>query len=404
MTNINVFDFFQGIQTFFLVFPQLAIGRIILILLGFFLTYLGYKQVLEPLIMIPLGLGMLSVNAGLLVFEAGNIGTLFVNPLVTNVDELVYFLQIDFLQPIYTFMFSNGLIACLVFLGIGAITEVDFLIANPWMSMFLAAFAELGTIFTLPIAMLFGLTVKQSAAISLVGGADGPMVLFGSLALAKEIFVPIAIVAYVYLSICYAGYPYLAKLIPERLRGIEMDWRSVPKVSPAAKFAFCVIVLGVLCLLFPVASPLFSCFFLGVAIKESNIPKYTEFLSGPVLYGSTFFLSFTLGALMGVDTVMNPIVLKLLILGCIALTLSGIGGIIGGLIWWKFSKKPFNPLVGLAAISCVPSTAKVAQKVAFKANKKCFILPFAMGPNIAGVITTAIVTGIFVSGIKILLP
>ncbi len=402
---MNLWDFFQGIHTFFTVAPTMAIGRLLLIALGLALLYLGYKQTLEPLIMVPMGMGMVAVNAGLMIFEVQNIGTLpnlFISPLVTNTDELMNLLQVDFLQPIYTFMFSNGLIACLVFMGIGAITEIDYLIALPYMSMFLAAFAEFGTIFTLPIAMLFGLTTPQSAAISLVGGADGPMVLFGSLIMAREIFVPIAIVAYLYLSVCYAGYPYLSRLIPERMRGIEMDWRSVPRVSRGAKFAFCVIITAVLSILFPVAAPLFVSFFIGVAVREAGITKYTEFLSGPVLYGSTFFLAFTLGALMGIDTIMNPVVLKLLVLGMIALTLSGLGGLVGGLIWYKFSKKPFNPLIGIAAVSCVPTTAKVIQKCAYKANKKCMILPFAMGPNVAGVITTAIVTGIFISGIKLL--
>ncbi len=148
------------------------------------------------------------------------------------------------------------------------------------------------------------------------------------------------------------------------------------------------------------AAPLFASFFVGLAVKEAGITRYVEFISGPILYGSTFFLGFVLGALLGADTILDPVVLKLLVLGMLALTLSGLGGLAGGLIYHKFSKKPFNPLLGLAAVSCVPTTAKVAQKCAFKVNKKCMILPFAMGPNVAGVITTAIITGIFVSGIK----
>jgi len=334
-----------------------------------------------------------------MVMEAGNLGTLFINPLAGNIEELMYFLQIDFLQPIYTFTFSNGLIACLVFMGIGAITEIDYLLAKPYMSLFLAVFAEFGTILTLPIAMVFGLTPKEAAAIALVGGADGPMVLYGSLMMAKELFVPITVVAYIYLSVIYAGYPILAKMIPRRLQGIPMDWRSIPTVSPGAKFAFAVIATALLCLLFPVAAPLFVSFFVGLAVKEAKVTRYVEFISGPLLYGATFFLGLTLGALLGVDIILNPKVLILLILGVIALTLSGIGGIIGGLIYYKISKDPFNPLLGLAAVSCVPTTAKVAQKCAFKANPKVMILAFAMGPNVAGVITTAIVTGIYITGV-----
>lgn len=394
-----IWQLFQGIYTFFQATPEIAFARLFLIVLGFVLIYLAYKQVLEPLLMIPMGIGMVAVNAGLMVFEGGNIGTLFVQPLASNVEQLMYYLQIDFLQPIYTFTFSNGLIACLVFMGIGAITEIDYLIAQPFMSLFLAVFAELGTIFTLPIAMAWGLAPKEAAAISLVGGADGPMVLYGSLMMAKDLFVPITVVAYVYLSVCYAGYPLLARIIPKRLRGIEMNWRDVPRASKGAKFGFAVIASGILCLLFPVAAPLFASFFVGLAVKEAGVTRYIELLSGPVLYGATFFLGFTLGALLGVDIILNPVVLKLLALGMLALILSGLGGIAGGLIYHKISKKPFNPLLGIAAVSCVPTTAKVVQKCAFQANKKCMILPFAMGPCVAGVITTAIITGIYISGI-----
>jgi sodium ion-translocating decarboxylase beta subunit len=396
---MSVWQFFQGIYTFFHMAPDIAFARLGLIALGFVFIFLGYKQILEPILMIPMGIGMVAVNGGLMIFEAGNTGTLFIQPLANNIQELMNYLQIDFLQPIYTFTFSNGLIACLVFMGIGAITDIDYLIARPFSSLFLAVFAELGTFFTLPIAMAWGLTSKEAAAISLVGGADGPMVLFGSLVMAKHLFIPITVVAYLYLSVCYAGYPLLARLVPKKMRAIEMDWRDVPRISKGAKFSFAVIVCGVLCLLFPVAAPLFASFFVGLAVKEAGITHYTEVIAGPILYGSTFFLAFTLGSLLGADIILDPVVLKLLVLGMLALTLSGLGGLAGGVIYSKISKKPFNPLIGLAAVSCVPTTAKVAQKCAFKANKKCMILPFAMGPNVAGVITTAIITGIFVSGI-----
>lgn len=393
-----VLQLFQGLYTFFLNEPAIAGGRVLLIALGFLFVYLSYKKILEPLIMLPLGIGMLAVNGGLMVFEAGQMGNLFINPLAGNVEELMYYLQIDFLQPIYTFTFSNGLIACLVFMGIGAITDIDILLAKPYMSLFLAVCAELGTIITLPIAMAMGLLPNEAAAIALVGGADGPMVLYGSIMLARDMFVPITVVAYVYLGVCYAGYPLLVKIIPRRLRAVEMDWQTIPRVSPGAKFAFAVITCAFLCTLFPVAAPLFASFFVGLAVKEAGVLRFIEFLSGPLLYGATFFLGFTLGALLGVDIILNPKVLILLVLGIIALTLSGLGGIVGGLIYSKISKEPFNPLVGIAAVSCVPTTAKVAQKCAAAVNKKAMILPFAMGPCVAGVITTAILTGIYITG------
>jgi len=393
-----ILQFFQGLYTFFLNEPAIAGGRVLLIALGFLFIYLSYKRVLEPLIMLPMGIGMLAVNGGLMVFEAGQMGNLFINPLAGNVEELMYYLQIDFLQPIYTFTFSNGLIACLVFMGIGAITDIDILLAKPYMSLFLAVCAELGTILTLPIAMAMGLLPNEAAAIALVGGADGPMVLYGSIMMARDLFVPITVVAYVYLGVCYAGYPFLVRIIPKRLRMVEMDWQTIPRVSPGAKFAFAVITCAFLCTLFPVAAPLFASFFVGLAIKEAGVLRFIEFLSGPLLYGATFFLGFTLGALLGVDIILDPKVLILLVLGIIALTLSGLGGIIGGLIYSKITKEPFNPLVGIAAVSCVPTTAKVAQKCAASVNKKAMILPFAMGPCVAGVITTAILTGVYITG------
>jgi oxaloacetate decarboxylase beta subunit len=398
--DFPIWQFFQGLYTLTLDDPLVAGVRVLLIALGFLLIYLGYRKTLEPLLMIPMGIGMLGVNAGVLIWDAGQTGNLFVAPLVTEHEGLLEILQIDFLQPIYTFTFSNGLIACLVFMGIGAITDLDYLLARPLMSMLIALAAELGTILTLPIAVAAGLTPNEAASIALVGGADGPMVLYGSLRLAPQLFVPIAVVAYLYLSLCYAGYPYLIKLlIPKRLRGVEMDPAAVPEVSAGKKFAFAVIAMGVLSLLFPVAAPLFASFFVGVAVKEAGVTRYVEFLSGPVLYGSTFFLGFVLGALLNAQVILDSKVLLLLGLGMLALLLSGIGGLIGGLIYYKVSKGKVNPLIGIAGVSCVPTTAKVAQKCAVESNPFAMILPYAMGPCVAGVITTAIITGLYVTGI-----
>jgi sodium ion-translocating decarboxylase beta subunit len=397
---LDILKLFEGISTLFTADPLISIGRIVLIALGFLFVFLGFKRTLEPLLMIPMGMGMIAVNAGMMMVSTGQLGTLFLDPTITETHQLVNIVQMDFLQPIYNFTFSNGLIACLVFMGIGAMLDLDYLLAKPYMSMWLAIWAELGTILTLPIAMLVGFSPKEAAAIALVGGADGPMVLFGSIVMAKNIFVPIAIVAYLYLGVCYAGYPYLAKLmIPKRLRAIEMDWRTIPQVSMRKKFTFSVVTCGVLCLLFPVAAPLFASLFVGLAVKEAGVTRYVEFLTGPLLYGSTFFLAFTLGCLMSANLILDPKIFWILILGMIALLLSGVGGLIGGLLYRKMTKEPFNPLLGLAAVSCVPTTAKVVQKVASKANPRCMLIPFAMGPNVAGVITTAIICGIYITSI-----
>ena len=369
---MNILDLFQGIATMFEQSPQIVIARIALILLGFLLVYLGIKGTLEPLIMVPMGLGMSAVNAGVLFLENNQTGNLIINPLLSSTDDLMKYMQIDFLQPIYTLTFSNGLIACLVFMGIGTMCD---------------------------IARAMGLDAGSSAAVSIIGGADGPMVLFASLKLAPELFVPISIVAYLYLSLTYGGYPYLIKLlIPKSVRGkaIVREQRK-SKITSKQKLVFAIITNAILCLLFPVAAPLFLSFFIGIVIRETGIAVYVKLVGEEFLYFATFFLGLMLGVLCDASTLLNEQVLKLLILGMLALLLSGIGGIVGGYIVYLFKRGNFNPTVGIAGVSCVPSTAKVAQKAASKADPSAFILDYALGANICGVITTAILTGIYIT-------
>ena len=366
MENIDVLNLFQGIGTMVAGGWFLAIARVVLVIIGFLLIYLGWKGILEPMIMIPMGLGMIAINCGTLIMPDGSLGNLFLDPMLSDTDELMNVMQIDFLQPIYTLTFSNGLIACFVFMGIGTLLDVGYLLQRPFVSIFLALCAELGTFLTVPIASAMGLTLKESASVAMVGGADGPMVLFTSLVLAKHLFVPITVVAYLYLGLTYGGYPYLVKLlIPQRLRAIKMTNRKEPKQYGAkVKLAFAVILCAVLCFMFPVASPLFFSLFIGVAVRESGMKHVYDFVSGPLLYGSTFMLGMLLGVLCDAHLLLDPNIIKLLILSVLALLLSGIGGIIGGYVMYFIKKGNYNPVIGIAAVSCVPTTAKVAQKIA----------------------------------------
>ncbi|CDI04464.1 Putative Na+-transporting decarboxylase, beta subunit [Candidatus Competibacter denitrificans Run_A_D11] len=423
MQSLNFLDLFQGINTLvheFSADPKLAFGRVFLILLGFLLFYLGRKGVLEALLMIPMGLGMATVNAGVMFFynmdpasgmtfealkAAGQAiptqvaGTLHVAPLAQDTNALMNILQIDWLQPIYTFMFSNGLIACFVFMGIGTLLDVGFVMARPYQSMIIALFAELGTALTYPIAVAMGLNAGESASVAIIGGADGPMVLFTSLMLAKPLFVPITVVAYLYLGLAYGGYPYLIKLmVPEHLRALPMPMEKTRAITSNEKLVFAVIACVLLSLLFPVASPLLLSLFLGVVVRESDLPNFYELFSNTVLYGSTFFLGLLLGILCEAGTILNPVVLKLLILGMLSLLISGIGGLLGGYVLYYWSGKKYNPVIGIAGVSCVPTTAKVAQK---SVAPGVIVLPHALGANISGVITTAIFAAVYVA---LLLP
>ena len=423
MESLNFLDLFQGISTLIQGFstdPKIAFGRVFLIALGLLLFYLGRKGVLEALLMIPMGLGMATVNAGVMFFSnydpasgltfealraAGQAvpaqipGTLHLAPLAQDTNALMNILQIDWLQPIYTFMFSNGLIACFVFMGIGTLLDVGFVMARPFQSMIIALFAELGTALVFPLAVAMGLTPGQAASVAIIGGADGPMVLFTSLMLAPKLFVPITVVAYLYLGLTYGGYPYLIKLlIPERLRALPMPVEKTRTVTSNEKLVFAVIACVLLSLLFPVASPLILSLFLGVVVRESDLPNFYELFSNTVLYGATFFLGLLLGILCEAGTILSPVVLKLLVLGILALLISGIGGIIGGYVMYYWSGKKYNPVIGIAGVSCVPTTAKVAQK---SVGPGVIILPHALGANISGVITSAIFAAVYVA---LLLP
>lgn len=230
MENVDFFSLFQGFGTMVAGGWILAVARVFLITLGRPTRLFRLERSPGADGYDPMGLGMVAINCGTLIMPEGVLGNLFLDPMLSDTDELMNTMQIDFLQPVYTLTFSNGLIACFVFMGIGTLLDVGFLLQKPFASLFLALCAELGTFLTLPIASAFGLSLSESASVAMVGGADGPMVLFTSLILAKHLFVPITVVAYLYLGLTYGGYPYLVKLlIPQRLRAIKMTTTKPPK-------------------------------------------------------------------------------------------------------------------------------------------------------------------------------
>lgn len=392
---------FPGIASLFVQDPVIACARIFMIIFGFALAYLGFKRTLEPLIMVPMGVGMICINCGVLFLDGGKLGTLFLDPLVSEPGALMNIMQINFLQPIYNLTFSNSLVACLVFMGIGAMCEIGFILANPWTSIIIAIFAEAGTFVTLILGVNLGLTPPEAAAVASIGGADGPMVLFTSLMLAPELFVPISVIAYLYLSLTYAGYPTLVKmLVPKKYRGIDIIF-DAPEIPKTKKFIFILVCCALLCILLPMAAPLIMSFFLGMTIKEAEIIPYQDLLENVILYAATLMLGLLLGTLCEASTLLNPKVAPLIILGVVALAVSGAVGLLGGWVVYKFKKGNFNPVVGIAGISCVPTTAKIAQHIAEDEDPFAVIMPVAMGANIGGVIVSAIACGVFISTIHL---
>jgi len=387
-------DFSQVIPLLGLPTEELLL-RLFLIAGGILVIYGGIKEVLEPLIMIPFGLGVAVANAAYLALRVN--GVVIGNPHVSwnlvGYDWIQYF----WLQPVYNFTFMTGLIAALVFMGIGVLTDISFLLARPYISFIIAAFAELGTVLTLPIATRLGFNFKEAASIALIGGADGPIVLFSSVTLAPHLFIPITVVGYLYLSLLYLYHERLARVvIPKSMAAKPMQSVGV-EVTRGEKIAFAILVPVILSAIFPAASPLLVSFFIGVLIREVMVERYVKMLDEVILSVSTFFLALVLGVSTTSDVVLNPAVGKILLLGIVALVLSSLGGMLGGILVSALSKGKYNPLLGVAGVSCVPTTAKIAQKIALKYNPENIMLTELMGPNIAGVVTTAIVAALYLS-------
>lgn len=413
---VDISQLFPGISSLFTLNPTFTATRVVLIVLGGVLTWLGYKRITEPLIIVPMGLGLIFSNTAQFLLPAfppfpPMYGNPHLNPLVgsniTNptqaATEMVIASTRDWLQPIYMLAFLNDAIACLVFIGIGAMTDLDFLMAKPFTSFFLAFFAELGTLLTFPIAVALNLSYREAASIAIIGGADGPMVLFTSVKLAPHLFVPITAIAYIYLSLLYLFQGKLDELtIPKKMFKVRMNPMDIRKPSAKEKVLFNIVVGGLLSILFPVASPLIASFFVGNMLKEANIDRLRKFAEGPLLDGSTFFLGLVLGILLTPSIILNPKVGVLLGLGIFALIISSIGGSIGGIIMYYISKGKINPLLGPAGVSCVPVTANISQRVAQKYDKRNYLIYHAMGPNVAGVITTAILAAIYMTVIPTL--
>lgn len=291
----------------------------------------------------------------------------------------------------------------MVFMGVGAMCEIGFILANPWTSIIIAIFAEAGTFATLVLGVWFGLAPNEAVAVASIGGADGPMVLFTSLMAAPELFVPISVIAYLYLSLTYAGYPWIVKaMVPKKYRGEDI-LVDMPEISKKSKFLFILVACATLCILLPMAAPLIMSFFLGMAVKEAEIVPYQDLVESTVMYVATLLLGLLLGCLCEASTLLNPKVAIIVALGILALAVSGVVGVIGGwVVYWFKGGKNFNPVVGIAGVSCVPSTAKIAQHAAEDENPFAVVMPVAMGANIAGVIVSAVACGVMISTIGFL--
>ncbi|NLJ95067.1 MAG: sodium ion-translocating decarboxylase subunit beta [Clostridiaceae bacterium] len=365
-----IVDFFRSSGIY-----ALDLRSAIMIAVACVLLYLAIKKEFEPYLLIPIAFGMLLANLPL--------GQL------SSYDEggLLYYLY----QGV-----SLGIYPPLIFLGVGASTDFGPLIANP-KSMILGAAAQFGIFFAFLGALALGFTPQEAASIGIIGGADGPTALYLTAELAEHLLGSIAIAAYSYMALVPVIQPPIMKLLTtEKERKIEM--KNVRVVSKTEKILFPIVVTIIVCLIVPSAAPLIGMLMFGNLIKEAGVvPHLITAAKDTIMYVVTIFLGVTVGATASSERFLNAQTLGILALGLIAFAIGTAFGVIFAKIMNAFSKEQINPLIGSAGVSAVPMAARVSQKVGQQYNPGNFLLMHAMGPNVAGVIGSAVAAGLLLN-------
>ncbi|RHV64004.1 sodium ion-translocating decarboxylase subunit beta [Clostridium sp. OM02-18AC] len=362
-------------------FCNLTFGNFIMILVAFVFLYLAIRKGFEPLLLVPIAFGMLLVN----IYP-----DIMANPedMSNGVGGLLhYFFILD----------EWSILPSLIFMGVGAMTDFGPLIANP-KSFLLGAAAQFGIYSAYFMAIFMGFNDKAAAAISIIGGADGPTSIFLAGKLGQSEFMgPIAVAAYSYMALVPIIQPPIMKaLTTEKERKIKMD--QLRPVSKLEKILFPIIVTVVVCLILPTTAPLVGMLMLGNLFRESGVVKQlTETASNALMYIVVILLGTSVGASTSAEAFLKVTTLKIVALGLIAFAVGTAAGVIFGKIMCKVTGGKVNPLIGSAGVSAVPMAARVSQKVGSEADPTNFLLMHAMGPNVAGVIGTAVAAGTFMA-------
>ena len=343
--------------------------------------YLAIRKGFEPLLLVPIAFGMLLVNIYPDIMAkpedmSNGVGGL-----------LHYFFLLD----------EWSILPSLIFMGVGAMTDFGPLIANP-KSFLLGAAAQFGIYAAYFMAIAFGFNDKAAAAISIIGGADGPTSIFLAGKLGQTEFMgPIAVAAYSYMALVPIIQPPIMKLLTtEQERKIRMD--QLRPVSKLEKILFPIIVTIVVCLILPTTAPLVGMLMLGNLFRESGVVKQlTETASNALMYIVVILLGTSVGASTSAEAFLKPTTLLIVVLGLIAFAFGTAAGVVFGKIMCKITGGKVNPLIGSAGVSAVPMAARVSQKVGAEADPTNFLLMHAMGPNVAGVIGTAVAAGTFMA-------
>lgn len=375
--------------------------NLIMIFMAFIFLYLGIKKGFEPLLMVPIAFGMLLANipgANLAVQYHDLQG--FINLMAGRmVDETTGAVCTPGLMDFLYFGVKAGIYPPLIFLGIGAMTDFAPLIANP-SSFILGAAAQLGIFFTYVGAILLGFTPQQAGSIGIIGGADGPTAIFVTSKLAPELLGTIAVAAYSYMALVPVIQPPIMRaLTTKKERSIVMgNLRSVSKLE---KILFPIMVTVIVSLLLPDAATLVGMLMLGNLLKESGrTERIAKAAQNELMNIVTIMLGLSVGATTSAQSFLNLNSIFIIALGLIAFSVGTAGGVVFGKIMCVLTKGKVNPLIGSAGVSAVPMAARVSQKVGQKENPSNFLLMHAMGPNVSGVIGSAVAAGVLLTLLK----
>lgn len=347
----------------------LTAGNMVMLVVSFVLLYLAIVKDFEPLLLLPIAFGCLLVNL----------------PLSGIIDPggFLYYVKIGIDHELYPII---------IFMGIGALTDFGPLLANP-ITFLLGAAAQLGVFVAVIGAMMMGFTIQQAAGIGIIGGADGPTAIYLCAKLAKELLPAVAVAAYSYMSLVPLIQPPVIKLFTTKAdRAIKME--QLRPVSKAEKVFFPIIATIACGLILPPAVPLIGMLMFGNLLRECGCTeRLSQAAQNEVLNATTIFLGIAVGATMSADSFLRAETIKIIVLGLIAFIFSTAGGVLFGQIMKVATHGRVNPIIGAAGVSAVPMAARVCQKVVQKEFPGSYILMHAMGPNVAGVIGTAVAAG-----------
>ena len=391
-------------------FTQLAWQNYVMIAVACFLLFLAIKKQYEPLLLLPIAFGMLLVNlypaimgapstelVECSVYEAAHQGQV-INYAVTTLDGVSYYNVPSYGGLLY-YLYQGvklGIYPPLIFLGIGCMTDFGPLIANP-KSFILGAAAQIGNFITFIGAILLGFTPAQSGAIGIIGGADGPTAIYVTSKLAPELLGPIAVAAYSYMALVPIIQPPIMKVLTtKKERSVVMG--QLRPVSKLEKIIFPIIVVIICAIVLPSAAPLIGMLMLGNLFKESGVvERISKTAQNELMNIITIFLGVTVGATATGTVFLQWQTLGIVGLGLLAFCMGTACGVLFGKLMYKFSGGKVNPLIGSAGVSAVPMAARVANKVGQQEDPGNFLLMHAMGPNVAGVIGSAVAAGVLLS-------